>query len=114
MGFRAVKLDVLFTLVNIKSFFFSVFYVLSLSFFQVLKRTTTCDFCAREKDRDTTVSFYRRRNFGRLVRLSTEKNTGLRTQKWVKKEEGENIFQKITSKFTARNPKLIPYSLAKI
>ena len=44
-----------------------------------------------KKDTVVSLSFYRRRNLGRLVRLSTEKNTGLGTQKWVKKEESENI-----------------------
>ena len=45
--FSSAYLDVLFTLVNIKSFFFSVFYVPSPVYFEVLKRTTTCDFCRR-------------------------------------------------------------------
>jgi len=38
-----------------------------------------------------------------MVRLSTEKNTGLGTQKWVKIQQGESIWQKITSKYALEN-----------
>ena len=63
----------------------------------------TCDFCAREKDTVVSLSFYRRRKFGLLVRLSTEKNTGLGTQKWVQKGKSSIRTQKITSKYALEN-----------
>ena len=101
--FSRAYLDVLFTIVNSKSFFFSVFYVPSLSYFEVLRRTTTCDFWRREKDTVVSLSFSRRRNLGSPVRLSTWKKDRLGTQKWVEKGQSESFEYKITSKYTLEN-----------